>query len=209
MIVLVETNFVFELAFSRDKFASCVELVSMAERKEIDLLLPAYSLVEPYETMIRRQKTRVRAHDTIRKEIAEIGRSEQFKKPAGQLGQLTGLLIQAGEVEQEELGKVIAKLLDVATLIDLNSAVLRQAAVYRDELGLSPQDSVVFASVMSALASRGGPACFITKNSKDFATPDIAEALEPYDCKLLSDFADGHSYVVHWLSNAHPQDPQP
>ncbi|GAB3428020.1 hypothetical protein NX773_00715 [Massilia solisilvae] len=204
MIVLAETNFVFELSFSRDKFASCLDLLTLAERKEIELLLPAYSLVEPYETMIRRQKARVRAHDMIRTEIAEIGRSEQFKEPASQLGQLTGLLIQAGEVEQQELAKVITKLLEVTTLIDLNAAILQQAAAYRDELGLSPQDSVVFASVMAALALRGGPACFITKNSKDFATPDIAEALERYDCKLLSDFADGHSYVVHRLSSDHP-----
>lgn len=36
MMVLVETNFVLELVFARDNFASCGELIEMANNASID-----------------------------------------------------------------------------------------------------------------------------------------------------------------------------
>jgi predicted nucleic acid-binding protein len=204
VIVLVETNFVLELAFSRDKFVSCRDLIGLAERNEIRLLLPAYSLIEPYEAIIRRQRSRAELYDTVSREIKEITRSFQFEEPALQLAQLSGLLIQVGEVEQDELRKIISDLLKVASIIDLDSAVLQHALTLQADLGLSPQDSVVFASVLSSLAKLGGPACFVTKNRKDFAVPGIVETLERFDCKLLLDFEGALHYVRNRLSNAGP-----
>lgn len=65
---------------------------------------------------------------------------------------------------------------------------------------MSPQDAVVFAFVLSVLEQRGGPACFITKNTKDFSDPRIEEALDPYDCKLLFDFENGLDFVQSELA---------
>lgn len=200
MKVLVETNFVLELVFSRDKFASCRALLAMAEKKEIELLLPAYSFVEPYEAIIRRRKARVQAHDTLAREIREITRSTQFEAPANQLAELTGLLIQVGEAEQQELRNVITQLLKATSVIELNNTTLQQALALQDRLSMSPQDSVVFASILSALRQRGGPACFITKNSKDFSVPGIEESLTPHDCSLLFDFEHGLNFVQSKLS---------
>lgn len=200
MIVLVETNFVLELVFSRDKFASCRALIDMAEKKVIDLLLPAYSMVEPNEAIIRRRKARLKAYDTITSEIREINRSTPFEEAANQLAQLTGLLIQVGESEQDELRKVICQLLNVASLIDLNTGILQQALAFQADLSMSPQDAVVFASVLSVLGQRGGPACFITKNTKDFSDPRIEDSLDPYDCKLLFDFENGLNFVQSKLA---------
>lgn len=104
MIVLVETNFVLELVFSRDKSVYCRDFMHMAETKQIDLLLPAYCM----------------------------------------------------------------------------------------------------ASVLSSLSQRSEPACFITANSKDFSTPGVAEALEPFDCKLMFDFENGLNFVRNMLENKTP-----
>lgn len=204
MKVLVETNFVLELVFSRDKFVSCRALLEMAERKEIELLLPAYSFVEPYEAIIRRRKARVQAHDTLTREIREITRSTQFEEPAHQLAELTGLLIDVGEAEQRELRNVVSQLLGIASVIELNSAILQEAMVLQDQLSMSPQDSVVFASVLSALRLHGGPACFITKNSKDFSVPGVDESLAPHDCALLFDFENGVNFVRSKLVSGNP-----
>jgi len=202
MIVFAETNFVLELVFSRNKFACCRDFMEMAERKQINLLLPAYSIVEPYEAIIRRRKSRIQVHDAITREIKEITRSVQFEDEANQLAQLTGLLIQVGETEQNELRKVISQLLKAASIVDLSAAILQLALTFQDDLGLSPQDSVVFATVLSALNQQGGPACFMTTNSKDFSAPGVAETLEPYDCKLLFDFEKGLNYVRNNLENS-------
>lgn len=196
MKVIVETNFVLELVFSRDKFVSCRELVAMAQRGDIEIFLPAYSFVEPNEAIIRRRKARVQAHDTLTRELREITRSTHFKAPASQLAELTGLLIEVGESEERELRDVIAQLLASVTVIELNNTVLQEALALQEQLSLSPQDSVVFASVLSVLRRGDGAACFITKNSKDFSLPGVAEMLLGHSCKLLFDFENGHNFIL-------------
>lgn len=202
MIVFAETNFVLELVFRRDKSLCCRALIDLAANQQISLKLPAYSMVEPYEAIVRRRKSRAQVHDSITRELKEITRSLQFEEEAHELAQLTSLLIQVGETEQNEMRQVVSQLLQVAEIVDLNAAILQQALAFQDQLGLSPQDSVVFATVSSALSQCGGPACFVTTNSKDFAAPGIAEALEPFDCKLLFDFENGLNYVWSKLDGA-------
>lgn len=37
--------------------------------------------------------------------------------------------------------------------------------------------------------------CFVTKNSRDFANPDVYADLKAYKCKLLTGFGDGLRYM--------------
>lgn len=53
MDVYVETNFVLELALLQEQQESCQKLLDLAEAGRINLILPAFSLTEPYETLIR------------------------------------------------------------------------------------------------------------------------------------------------------------
>ena len=50
MNVYVESNFVLELAFLQEQCSSCEKILSLCEARRIQLLIPAYSLAEPYET---------------------------------------------------------------------------------------------------------------------------------------------------------------
>ncbi len=58
MDVYVESNFVLELALLQEQYKSCQELLDLAESKKIRLIVPAFSLAEPYETLIRNNKKR-------------------------------------------------------------------------------------------------------------------------------------------------------
>ena len=49
MIVYVESNFVFEVAFQRGDHQAAVQLLEIAEQQKIELVIPAYSIGEPYE----------------------------------------------------------------------------------------------------------------------------------------------------------------
>lgn len=53
MIVYVETNFVLELALGQEQSDSCREILRLAQSENLSLAVPAYSLMEPYETLIR------------------------------------------------------------------------------------------------------------------------------------------------------------
>ena len=120
------------------------------------------------------------------------------------MAKLTGLLTRVGEVEQQELRNVTVQLLQAASVIDLNPVILQEALALQDQLIMSPQDAVVFASVLSALRQHGGPACFITKNSKDFSVPAITDSLARHDCSVLFDFENGLNFVRSKLSGAEP-----
>lgn len=52
MNVYVESNFVLELALLQEQHASCGELLRLCEEDRIQLVIPAYSLVEPYNILI-------------------------------------------------------------------------------------------------------------------------------------------------------------
>ncbi len=52
MIVYVESNFVLELAFLQEEHERCLALLSLAESRDIHLVLPAFSIGEPYEVWV-------------------------------------------------------------------------------------------------------------------------------------------------------------
>ena len=60
MNVYVESNFVLELALLQEQHASCEDILRLCEAGRMQLVIPAYSLAEPYETLVRRHKQRQR-----------------------------------------------------------------------------------------------------------------------------------------------------
>ncbi|WP_177176133.1 hypothetical protein [Trichormus sp. NMC-1] len=41
--------------------------------------------------------------------------------------------------------------------------------------------------------------CFINRNSKDFDNPDIQEALDRYNCRILFNFDAGFGYIKNQI----------
>ena len=58
MNVYVESNFVLELALLQEQSASGEAILRLGEEHRVHLVVPAYALVEPYETLARRHKQR-------------------------------------------------------------------------------------------------------------------------------------------------------
>ncbi|MCB0190257.1 MAG: hypothetical protein KDE31_38555, partial [Caldilineaceae bacterium] len=55
---------------------------------------------------------------------------------------------------------------------------------------------IVYASVMQHLLQNSGSAnCFLNRNSRDFDNPDIVEALNALNCKMIPRFDDGYRYI--------------
>jgi len=78
MIVYVESNFVLELTFLQEEYESCLELLRLAESQDIHLVLPAFSIGEPYETLERRSKQRQALSKQLRTAIDELARSRPY-----------------------------------------------------------------------------------------------------------------------------------
>jgi len=203
MIVYAETNFVFEQSFLRSEHFQCEELLEMAKTNIIDLVIPAYSLVELYETCIRRKKARVQVTQDLLKEIGELSRSEPYMNLKTQANAALLTLDSCNEEEQNRLNNVVSKLANQTRIISLTEDNVKAAIKFQADLGLSPQDAFVFSSVVSDLKSQAaGPKCFVTQNKKDFANPDVEVILNSHECKLFVKFEPVLRYVKHTLNRS-------
>ena len=78
MIVLVESNFVLELAFRQRDVADAERLMDLAAQGRIRLAIPGCALFEPFETLIRRRKERRDILRDFRREVLQLSRSQHF-----------------------------------------------------------------------------------------------------------------------------------
>ena len=197
MNVYVETNFILELAFMQEQHESCLQLLELCRANKINLLIPAYSLVEPYETMIRSDKKRKRLTEELNTEFKQLSRSQSYSEQVNVLQDLASFLLRTREDQKQRLENTITQLVQLAEIIPLDGEIIRAAVSGQTELDLTPQDSVVYASVLSHLSninSRNN--CFLNRNRKDFNTPDITNNLASYNCRVLFSFESGLDYIL-------------
>jgi predicted nucleic acid-binding protein len=196
MDVYIESNFVLEVALSQEQHESCESIMALCESNKINLILPAYSLVEPHETIFRYGKNRTKISNDLAAEVRQLSRSKPYQEEIEALQKVTGFLIRSREEEEERLRDTIGRLLNISVVIPLDSRILTSARQYQLDHELSPQDSIVYASVLDHLNTSSASAkCFLNRNSKDFDDPDIVDTLDKYGCKMLFSFDAGYGYI--------------
>lgn len=206
MIVAVESNFVLEMALRQDEVADCERLIALAREGAIRLAIPACSLFEPYETLVRRRKQREAIFQKLRDELRELARTEAYAHLSETSKTVTRALAESAEIQAKALDNTVISLAGVATVIPLTAEVMRNAVNAPLAFSLSPQDSVVFASTDLYLKEQGqGEKVFATKNSRDFLSDDVEDWFRRYNCKVLATFSATRQYVEHTLAN--PQAP--
>jgi len=201
MNIYVESNFVLELALLQEQHASCEDILRLCEAGNARLVIPAYSLIEPYETLVRRHKQRQRMKDELDKELGQLARTVTYAQRLSEFQNLTDLLIDSAYEETKRLEATRARLLQMAQIISLDVAVLGAGARYQVDHDLSPQDALVYASVLSHLQQSSElESCFLNKNSKDFDDPALVEGLYTYNCRLISRFDAGYQFLRSRIS---------
>lgn len=195
MNVYVEANFVLELAFLQEQAESCEEILRLSEEERLSLVVPAYSLVEPYETLVRRLQQRRKMKDGLDAELRLLTRTSTYTERLSGFQDLTALLIDSADEEFKHLETVRERLLKTGQIIALDIEILDSAAGYRRRHDLSPQDALVYASVASHLSTASGRSCFLNRNSRDFNDPDIVDELKRRGCTLIPRFDDGLRHI--------------
>jgi hypothetical protein len=76
---------------------------------------------------------------------------------------------------------------------------------------LKPKDAIVLASVLEDLQkNEPGPKMFLNRNSKDFANPNIYDALRQLQCELVTSFDGGLLRIeAGFIASANPAAPKP
>ena len=199
MNIYLESNFVLELALLQEQSVSCEQILNLGEAGRVRLAVPAYSLAEPYETLVRRQRQRKRTKEALDGELRQLSRSAAYEDQLGRFRDLTALLISSADEEARRLEEVRSRLIETADLIPLEASVLAAAARYQRKHGFSPQDALVYSAVLAHLErDYARPSCFLNKD-KDFDDQDVLEELGGYNCKLFSRFDSGCQYILDRL----------
>lgn len=196
MNVYVESNFILELALEQEQQASCQAIVAFGKRRQIQLVLPAFTIAETYETVIRRAKQRERLTRELVLEVQQLSRSKSYKARSQTLQTVTSLLVRSIEEEQMRLNATLEAILRVAETIPLSHTILAEATRFQATFDLFPQDAIVYASVLEHLKTTSEQMhCFLNRNSKDFDDPEIVDALKARKCKLMFHFDHGRRYI--------------
>lgn len=197
MIVYLESNFILELAYLQEEYSNCERILELSRAREAQLVLPAFAIAEPYSAWVGRKKRRGILHNELTRELRELGRSEPYAGSQEEFQEITRALLVSGEDEKRRLDEAIEKVLQASTLIPIEADTIRLAIDIQLTSRLGPQDSIVYASVLSHLATvnKDTPKCFVTKNSRDFANPDIVAELETYRCDLCTNFGEAYGWI--------------
>jgi len=156
MIVYVESNFILELAYAQEGSESCEHILALAEAGRAIVAVPAFCLSEPYESWVRRSKQRRELSVRLSQEIGELSRSKPYAEAIKSYQDMTRTLVQSGEEEKQRLDAVIGRIVETATIIPLDRDTTKAALRLRGERSLSPQDAIVYASVLGAHGERVG-----------------------------------------------------
>lgn len=203
MIVYVESNFVLELAFLQEHHQACDNVLQLAERRQIELAFPAFCIGEPYEALGRRRQRRHDAHEQVQREAREMVRSANFQHLNNPVAEFTKALLASSEAEKIQLDASLQRLLNAARVIPLDATVANAAIAFQAEFQLKAQDALVFSSVIGDLGDDKAPeSLFLNRNGRDFAQPDVREALESRNCKLLTRFDQGAEFLAARLKSA-------
>lgn len=190
MIVYVETNFLLELALGHEGMQAAIELLDLAEQGIITLVVPSFSLSEPFATLTQRERNRHNLRTSLSEQLRQLRRSQSHQDAAAALEPLLAFL---QGLEQEEFGRLqtaVSRLLAVAQVVELNHDVFLIAMGVQEQFGLSPQDAFVYASVIKHLRIQVANELkvFVSLNWKDFRDPGLIEVLRAYGCRYEESF---------------------
>lgn len=205
MNVFVETNFVLELALEQQESPSCEKLVELARAGSIVLLLPAYCLVEPHETLTRRRLDRESLRLRVLSELAQLARSKPLAERAAASQEIVNLLVASDQYEINGIEQMKRLLLSVGEVLPLGLSVLQRAAEWQANFDLSPQDAIVYASIRARLEiDHVSSSCFVSRNPGDFDNNRLRRDLVSLNCKYFSSFATALQFIEHEIASRSP-----
>lgn len=190
MTVYVESNFVLEIALGQEQANAAEAILGRAERGEIMLALPSFSLSEPFAAIRRRSNESQRLGSELRTHMKERGRSAPHQEDVRELMKIPSLLESIERREIEMLTATIGRLLSIAIAIPISFATYTEALAIMDRIGLKPQDAMVYSPVLHHLrtANFPGPHLFANRNWLDFEVPQILNELEVLNCEFVRSF---------------------
>jgi hypothetical protein len=197
MIVYVESNFVLELALQQEQSDAAEEVLRLREDGKLEVVLPAFALLEPYWTIKHRGEGRRELCAQLWAELGQLGRSAPHKQLASTSHEIYQAMLAIEATEGRSFDSVIHRLLQSSRLVAVDTAIVANALRYMDSFGLSLVDATIYSSVVADLARSGDtlPKCLASRDSKAFFDPEIKEELGRFNCRYIANFPDALAFI--------------
>lgn len=203
MRVYAESNFVLEIALEQEQHRACEELLQLAADGAIELVLPAFALIEPYHTLVRRKNEFHGLKHQLNAQAKQLERTASIAADVPRLLEAADLVLRADQAAWKRLFDVQTKLLGVARVAMIDGRVLDDASrLVADLTHLELPDAVILAAVVVDAAERLSQSIFLNRNTKDFDDPTIKQRLGQVSCELIGSFDGGRARVKHTLAKA-------
>src|SRR6266446_7793342 len=105
----------------------------------------------------------------VETELRQLARTTSYTARINSIQDIASFLVRSNEEEKQRFVRYRDRLLGIAEIIPLTIDILREAATHESPYDLTPQDALVYASVIAHLRQNKPPvSCFLNRNSKDF-----------------------------------------
>jgi predicted nucleic acid-binding protein len=192
LILYIESNFVLEIALGREDEATAREILDRAEEGLIQLVVPIFSLCEPYSTVSYRARKRAQEFGAVERQLQDLGRGDVHRELVDAVATPLSDVLNVAVRERETLEDVVGRLLRCARILPFSEASFDAAKLHQVTHGLDASDALIYASVLldAQEPGRDDPKQFVTRNSADFDREAISEELAAAGCELGFAFAD-------------------
>jgi len=174
MIVYVESNFVLEITLEQEECRYAERILLAAERGQITLVVPSFSVDEPFSTIAQRSRLRRQINNNISEQARQLERSATHAGLVSEIRAVVGKLASLEGHELTRLQDTVDRALRIATLVPLSAAV--------------------FSPAVTQPATE--PKLFANRNPKDFDVSDIVSLLATHGCELAVTFEDAWKRIA-------------
>ena len=203
MIVYVESNFVLEVAYEQEQCSSAERLLELAKLGKIQLVIPAFSLIEPLWTIRKKEHDSKSTLDLLGQLSHDLDRSRARKHLSDALLSVVESLKTIDQVALGRYQSLVQQLMEFGSRIDLTERLIMRSFELERRTGVKRFDATVLASILHDLEIRKGPEPkrFVSRDKEAFNRPAVRAELRALNCRFISDFA----YAVRNIKGTAPK----
>lgn len=205
MRIYLETNFVQELVLLQAESDACETILKLCEDGKTDLVVPAFSIVEPSWKLKENKTRREEFRAQLQKDLGQLKRTSGYDSEIQQIKHVDTILSRIIDEEHRRSINVHEQLFKLADFIPLDSDVLTLTTESGPLFPLFKRytDLVVCASVIRHLDQFPEPhSYFLNKDKADFFDPIVEKEFVDRNCVIVSSFTKGLNLVLTDLSNS-------
>jgi predicted nucleic acid-binding protein len=190
--VYVESNFVLEIVWEQEQEGPARRLLELAGEGSIELVIPAFALVEPHWTRQRRSTNRKAHLQRLVNEQRNLMRSSARAEVVVTVNRLIDQIGRMDAADDASHQNLVAHMAKTCRVLKLDGQEIMEGISVQAQTGLKYFDALMLATIVVDLGSSRptGECAFVSRDSRAFDDPMVRKLLADLGCRYLASFDD-------------------